>query len=520
MAMTQQQVQLVTAAQNGDQKSFEALYGIYYGKIYALARMILKNESNAEDVLQDTFITAWRKLGTLKTPETFSVWLQIIAKNLCNDQLRKKNIAILLDADRDIEDFDAEDTEELLPAIYTERADLKERLGRIIERLSDVQRQAIVLYYYSGLSVEEISDVMECGVNTVKTRLYLARRTIRAEIEEEERKSGERFFGIIGVPMLPFGRLIAAQMESLVPSASFGTIANSIAKTTGKAVKTVSKATKAIIAIAAVAVVGVAAFIAIKAIGGKPESPTNPVATSEATTVTNPPAREPEVSNPELTPYDMTAELLEPDGNFITPGSVRLTFSVTGLEEQPLLDAMTIQVERKIGGSEWEAGSLHQCPQMIEESKIAEGVYAVIDTWGGETPWSEDLLVSYRLALCWDDLDAGVLGLRSGYSNLITLGKPGHISLDKAVYAPGETIRVETSGITEQMAAEKAFVSVYEAGASSMAWLGFAYPKAGEDLLEIAAPAQEGSYVMRLYSKDADYSDETFVMQKSFTVAE
>jgi hypothetical protein len=230
--------------------------------------------------------------------------------------------------------------------------------------------------------------------------------------------------------------------------------------------------------------------------------------------------RDPEVSNPELTPYDMTAELLEPDGNFITPGSVQLTFSVTGLEEQPLFSAMTIQVQRKIGEGEWEAGSLHQCPQMIEESKIAEGIYTVADTWGGETPWSEDLLVSYRLALCWDDLDAGVLGLRSGYSNIITLGKPGQISLDKAVYAPGETILVETSGITEQMAAEKTFVSVYEAGASSMGWMDFAYPQEGSGLLELAAPAQEGLYEVRLYSKDADYSDGTFVAKKSFTVGE
>ena len=60
MAMTQQQIQLVTAAQGGDMKSFEALYGIYHGKIYALARMILRNESDAEDVLQEH--------GDLQTP--------------------------------------------------------------------------------------------------------------------------------------------------------------------------------------------------------------------------------------------------------------------------------------------------------------------------------------------------------------------------------------------------------------------------------------------------------------------
>ena len=91
MAMTEQQVQLVVAAQNGDVKSFEQLYAVYYDKVYGFARMILKNESAAEDVLQEAFITAWQKLNTLQTPVTFFAWIQIIAKNLCKMQLRRKN---------------------------------------------------------------------------------------------------------------------------------------------------------------------------------------------------------------------------------------------------------------------------------------------------------------------------------------------------------------------------------------------------------------------------------------------
>ena len=87
MAMTEQQVQLVVAAQKGDVQSFEELFALYHGKVYALARMILKNTGNAEDVLQETFITAWKKLHTLETPPTFSVWVQVIAKNLCNNAL-------------------------------------------------------------------------------------------------------------------------------------------------------------------------------------------------------------------------------------------------------------------------------------------------------------------------------------------------------------------------------------------------------------------------------------------------
>ncbi|MCL2756647.1 MAG: sigma-70 family RNA polymerase sigma factor, partial [Coriobacteriia bacterium] len=240
MAMTEQQIKLVVAAQNGDSKSFGDLFALYYDKVYALIRMILKNSNDAEDVLQETFITAWRKLNTLETPLTFSVWIQVIARNHCNMVLRKKNMAILLDAEQEIEDFDTEDSSDLLPAVYTERADLKERLGRIIDGLSEVQRQAIVLYYFNGMSVSEIADMMECSVNTVKTRLYLARKAIRSEVEEQERRSGEKFYGLAGIPMLPFGNVMYAHLQSLsigkgAASVTLQAIMNSISGSGGAA---------------------------------------------------------------------------------------------------------------------------------------------------------------------------------------------------------------------------------------------------------------------------------------------
>jgi len=235
--MTEQQIQYVIAAQNGDVKSFEQLYAVYYAKVYGFARMILKNERDAEDVLEETFITAWRKLGSLESPPAFAVWIQVIAKNLCNMQLRRKNIVILLDAEQDMEDFDTEETEgELLPAVYAERTDLRERLGAIIESLSDVQRRAIVLYYFNELSVDEISEIMECSPGTVKSRLFLARKAIKAEIEEQEHKSGQKFYGVAGIPTLPFGDLVRSHMESFsigrsMANTSLDAIKNSIAKT-------------------------------------------------------------------------------------------------------------------------------------------------------------------------------------------------------------------------------------------------------------------------------------------------
>ena len=233
MTISEKQTKLVLDAKNGNIKSFEELFAIHFKKVYGFARMILKNEKDAESVLEETFITAWKKLDTLESPSAFSVWIQIIAKTLCNMQLKRKNIAILLDAEQDIENLDLEDSN-FLPAVYAEKPDLKERLGRIIDNLSDLQCQTIVLYYFNELSVDEISNIMECSPGTVKTRLFLARSVIKAEVLEKENTSGQKFCDIEGIPMLPFGVLIRSHVEALsisrkAANVSFSAITNSIA---------------------------------------------------------------------------------------------------------------------------------------------------------------------------------------------------------------------------------------------------------------------------------------------------
>ncbi|MCL2632562.1 MAG: sigma-70 family RNA polymerase sigma factor, partial [Coriobacteriia bacterium] len=216
-------------------------------------------------------------------------WIQVIARNLCNMQLRRKNLAMLLDAEQEIDNIDAEESDELLPAIYAERADLKERLGRIIDTLSDVQRQAIVLYYFNELSVEEIANVMECSPNTVKTRLFLARKAIRSEVEEQERKSGERFYGIAGIAMLPLGDLIHTHLSTLaisphLASNTLSAITKAIASTASEASpqtpgtpihvdKTSALQARIMAGTAAVASVGAVAVLAVILVTGSASAP-------------------------------------------------------------------------------------------------------------------------------------------------------------------------------------------------------------------------------------------------------
>lgn len=232
MAEKEYIITLVRSAQGGDSASFAELYNLYYQKVFAFIRTIVRNSADAEDILQLTFLNAWRNLDQLSDPAAFNTWIQVIARNLSTSHLRKKNFVLLLDAEKDDSPVDIEDTELLLPEVYAEQEDLSRRLGKIIDSLSDVQRQTVMLFYFDQLSVEEIAQVMECSTGTVKSRLFLARKTIRTEIEEQERKSGQKFYGIAGIPMLGLSEIFARQAEAFsLPSSTAGSILERISST-------------------------------------------------------------------------------------------------------------------------------------------------------------------------------------------------------------------------------------------------------------------------------------------------
>lgn len=220
MSMTDYEQALVFAAKNGNEKSFEELYKLYYQKVYSLAKMTLKNDADAEDVLQQTFIQAWKNISTLEDNAAFNTWIQRITLNQCYSLLKKSKPDISIDDESDEHGVLELESDFMLPEVYAQKENLRARLGEIIDSLSEVQRQTIQLYYFDELSVDEISDTMECSTGTVKSRLFLARKTIRTEIEETERKTGQKFYGIGGVPVLAFSQLFKQQTKAALLDSS------------------------------------------------------------------------------------------------------------------------------------------------------------------------------------------------------------------------------------------------------------------------------------------------------------
>lgn len=210
---------LVIQAKNGDSNAINFLLDNNKSYIYAIAFAVLKNHEDAEDATQKTMITVWQNIGTLENPEAFKSWLYHIAHTRSLNVLQsKKNNRFILDEDiSDLPHLEDMENDFMLPQAYAERDDLRERLNRIINGLSAVQRETIVLYYFNDRSVSEIAEIMDCYENTVKSRLYLARNSIKTEIEEQERKSGEKFYGI-AVGVLPVGYFIAEHVKHSLPS--------------------------------------------------------------------------------------------------------------------------------------------------------------------------------------------------------------------------------------------------------------------------------------------------------------
>lgn len=340
MAISEQEITLVRAVQNKDPISFEKLYRKYYRKIYAIAFATTKNAYDAEDILQITFSKVWQSISSLKDPATFNTWIQKIAINESNNLLNKRKPSVSIDEEEDESPVTELESDLMLPEVYAEREDLSARLRQIIYELSNVQRQTVMLFYFDNLTISEISQIMDCTESTVKSRLYLARKAIRTEIEEQERKTGTKFFGIIGIPVLPFAKIFIGQVEQSLISESSATVifekinstvlsaastAASKACETAKAIgataakKGISSAAKAIIGVISGSVVigGIAGTLIGVSISSKSDSDvtatTAAVAETTVEDTTDGQATEPSTAPEYLDAYNAYKRVLEND---------------------------------------------------------------------------------------------------------------------------------------------------------------------------------------------------------------
>ena len=170
---------LILACQHGDEAAFEALIRLHEKKVYALCRRMCRDEDNALEAAQDTFLAVWRGIGSFRADAAFSTWLYRLATNACLDILRREkkhgeNVS-LDDEERRLDppDLSAQ------PQEAVERAETQRMVREALYALPDDYRQVLLLRETEQLSYAEIAEVTGLELGTVKSRISRARLALR-----------------------------------------------------------------------------------------------------------------------------------------------------------------------------------------------------------------------------------------------------------------------------------------------------------------------------------------------------
>lgn len=166
---------LVKKATKGNKDAFVELMKIYERDMYNLTRYMLGNNEATYDVVQDTILTVYEKISTLKNPSSFKSWLLKIVVNKSKSELSKQNKIIYLENSIEIPIIDKE----------LEKIELMS----LVSDLPDDFKSVIILYYFNDLSYKEISEILDIPEGTVKSRLFRGKEILHKIIYMEEDKA-------------------------------------------------------------------------------------------------------------------------------------------------------------------------------------------------------------------------------------------------------------------------------------------------------------------------------------------
>jgi len=170
--------ELVASIAAGDKQAFHSIYEQTYGKVARYVGKLVADEILAEDVLVQTYTVAWQKMASFKGSSRLTTWLIGIARNIAFKEFRKNKFH---------EPFNetyiaADNTSHLLP----EKKDREEKMKQALTALSANHREVLELVFYQGLTYPEVSTLINIPVNTVKTRVFHAKKALKETLRNRE----------------------------------------------------------------------------------------------------------------------------------------------------------------------------------------------------------------------------------------------------------------------------------------------------------------------------------------------
>lgn len=184
--------QLIERALSDDQQAYTEIVNRYRKQIYHFIYRMVKDDAQAEDLTQETFIKAFRALASFNSNYAFTTWLYKIASNNCIDHFRKKRLSTYsLDTPmkskdgelkRDFADSDQGPESEMISK------EKKTQIETAIESLPEKYRKAILLRHTKDKSYEEIAEILNVPLGTVKVRIFRAREMLKSQLKEQMRR--------------------------------------------------------------------------------------------------------------------------------------------------------------------------------------------------------------------------------------------------------------------------------------------------------------------------------------------
>ncbi len=178
--------ELVIEAQSGNREAFAILVKMYFKKIFRVAYIYLHNTHDAEDITQTTFLKAYSNIKTFNPEKPFFPWIYQIAKNLSlnhiqREKLKAKKERVTPEGNHNSDDYNPE-----LQLIKNSEATV---LKRALTKLNRESREILILKHWNNCSYREISEILSIPIGSVMSRLYYARKKLKAEILRMEEKN-------------------------------------------------------------------------------------------------------------------------------------------------------------------------------------------------------------------------------------------------------------------------------------------------------------------------------------------
>ena len=177
-AISDDELQLVQLVVNGDKEAFRKLYEVTYARVFHYVKGMVRGEETAEDVVVQTYTIAWRKMKNFKGEARLTTWLIGIARNVAFKEFRKQRPSARFD-----DAFTAVDEES---CFNHEKKDGAAKLRQIVARLSKKHGEILDLVFFHGLTYPEIADLINIPVNTVKTRVFHAKKALLEEMNRQK----------------------------------------------------------------------------------------------------------------------------------------------------------------------------------------------------------------------------------------------------------------------------------------------------------------------------------------------